>query len=347
MATEVASIAASAQKAFDANDALVNALKKQMDAVKAEVGSATSDEASIESMVRSTEIKRQQYADLYKRASELETERRVLIGNTRLVSLAELPTKPFFPKKIPFLAAGGTLGLLLAFVAAFFGDRVNLAGLSRLRRQLFARCVQPRRRRACRRSCTCRRSLRRSLRPCSGDCPRDAACPGPPLPTSSSGIVRHHRRARSGTIADRQARSIGIADRCDPHGAVSRPAVARAAARAAGSALSGCTPRSGDGPARYERRQDTPQDSGRVADDGRGQTFLTLTLAQYLATAGRSVLVIECDFGAPKFETALGLCSSMGLQGILRGDITPREAVIRTATSQSRRHSCRAVLGIR
>ncbi len=63
-----------------------------------------------------------------------------------------------------------------------------------------------------------------------------------------------------------------------------------------------------------------------------GKTFLTLTLAQYLATAGRSVLVIECDFGAPKFETALGLRSSMGLQGILRGDITPREAVVRTAT---------------
>jgi succinoglycan biosynthesis transport protein ExoP len=72
-----------------------------------------------------TEIKRQQYSDLYKRASELETERRVLIGNTRLVSLAELPAKPFFPKKIPFIAAGATLGLLLAIVAAFFGDRAQ------------------------------------------------------------------------------------------------------------------------------------------------------------------------------------------------------------------------------
>jgi Mrp family chromosome partitioning ATPase len=63
-----------------------------------------------------------------------------------------------------------------------------------------------------------------------------------------------------------------------------------------------------------------------------GKTFLTLTLAQHLANAGRSVLVIECDLGAPKFETALGLRSSIGLQGILRGDVTPREAVVRTST---------------
>jgi succinoglycan biosynthesis transport protein ExoP len=63
-----------------------------------------------------------------------------------------------------------------------------------------------------------------------------------------------------------------------------------------------------------------------------GKTFLTLTLAQYLAAAGRSVLVIECDLGAPKFETAMGLRSSLGLQGILRGDIAPRDAVVRSST---------------
>ncbi|CAN5266127.1 hypothetical protein BH11PSE4_BH11PSE4_40130 [soil metagenome] len=129
LTAEVASIAVSAQKAYDANDALVTSLRKQVDVVKAEVGSATSDEASIESMVRDTEIKRQQYADLYKRASELETERRVLLGSTRLVSLAELPNKPFFPKKLPFLAAGGTIGLMLAFAAALFGDQLMPAAV--------------------------------------------------------------------------------------------------------------------------------------------------------------------------------------------------------------------------
>ncbi|WP_371424274.1 GumC family protein [Tardiphaga sp.] len=324
MATEVASIAASAQKAYDANDALVNSLKKQMDAVKAEVGSATSDEASIESMVRSTEIKRQQYADLYKRASELETERRVLIGNTRLVSLAELPAKPFFPKKIPFLAAGGTLGLLLALVAAFFGDRVNLAGLSRLRMA--------------------------TIRPARAAAPEPAAVVTPvaPAPVQATAPVAPRPGPAPVALSSELAVVTGapILARLptvkrdpseSPIGAILTAQSGASLARALPLAL------------QDQHYQDALRDLATgllTSNDARtrrkilvaspttaeGKTFLTLTLAQHLATAGRSVLVIECDFGAPKFETALGLRSSMGLQGILRGDIAPREAVVRTAT---------------
>lgn len=122
---EVTSIAASAQKSYDAADALVASLRQQLDAIKAEVAAATADEAAIESMVRGVALKRQQYAELYKRASELETERRVLLGSTRLVSLAELPVKPFFPKRIPFLAAGLTFAFMLAGAAAFARDRAD------------------------------------------------------------------------------------------------------------------------------------------------------------------------------------------------------------------------------
>ncbi|WP_441243067.1 GumC family protein [Tardiphaga sp. 768_D3_N2_1] len=328
MATEVASIAASAQKAFDANDALVNSLKKQMDAVKAEVGSATSDEASIESMVRSTEIKRQQYADLYKRASELETERRVLIGNTRLVSLAELPTKPFFPKKIPFLAAGGTLGLLLAFVAAFFGDRVNLAGLSRLRTATLrpARAAAPEPAPVAAVAPTAPAPV-----PAAAPIPV-APRPGPPLATPSSElavVTGAPILARLPTVKRDPSES--------PIGAILTAQSGASLARALPMAL------------QDPHYQDALRDlaTGLLASsDARtrrkilvaspttaeGKTFLTLTLAQHLAMAGRSVLVIECDLGAPKFETALGLRGNLGLQGILRGDVTPREAVVRTTT---------------
>jgi uncharacterized protein involved in exopolysaccharide biosynthesis/Mrp family chromosome partitioning ATPase len=324
MATEVASIAASAQKAYDANDALVNSLKKQMDAVKAEVGSATSDEASIESMVRSTEIKRQQYADLYKRASELETERRVLIGNTRLVSLAELPAKPFFPKKIPFLAAGGTLGLLLALVAAFFGDRVNLAGLSRLRTV--------------------------SGRPARAAAPEPAAVvtPVPPAPVQATTPVEPRPGPPPVALSSELAVVTGApilarlpTVKRDP----SESPIGAILTAQSGASLARSLPL-----ALQDRHyQDALRDlaTGLLAsNDARtrrkilvaspttaeGKTFLTLTLAQHLATAGRSVLLIECDLGAPKLEAALGLRSSMGLQGILRGDVTPREAVVRTAT---------------
>ena len=125
LAEEIASIAASAQKTYEADNALVTSLKKQMDVVKSEVGSATSAETSIEDLVRDTEIKRRRYAEIYSKASQLETERQVLLGNTRLVSLAELPSKPFFPKKIPFLAAGSTIAILLAVAAALTGVQLS------------------------------------------------------------------------------------------------------------------------------------------------------------------------------------------------------------------------------
>ncbi|CAL8981934.1 Tyrosine-protein kinase ptk [Rhodoplanes serenus] len=125
LAQEVATITTSARKTFDAADTLVATLRKQVEAVKAEVADATADEASIESMVRSADIKRQKYSELYKRASELETERRVMLGSTRLVSLAEYPTQPFFPKKLPFLAAGLTIATLLAAAAALLRDRAD------------------------------------------------------------------------------------------------------------------------------------------------------------------------------------------------------------------------------
>lgn len=125
LAQEVATVATSARRSYDAADALVASLRRQAETIKAEVAAATADEASIESMVRSADIKRQKYSELYKRASELETERRVLLGSTRLVSLSEFPSKPFFPKKLPFLAAGLTLASLLAFAAALLRDRAD------------------------------------------------------------------------------------------------------------------------------------------------------------------------------------------------------------------------------
>jgi uncharacterized protein involved in exopolysaccharide biosynthesis/Mrp family chromosome partitioning ATPase len=328
---EVANISSSAQKAFDANDTLVNSLKKQMETVKSEVGSATADEASIESMVRGTEIKRQQYADLYKRASELETERRVLIGSTRLVSLAELPAKPFFPKKIPFLAAGATIGLLLALTAAFFGDRLNLRQVPQLKR-------------------AARREMPDDVAPAeaalSPVSPVAVAPPPvadirdtkpvpvmPPVPAGSSTDLALV------TGAPILARLPSIR-----HDASASTISAILAAQSGPSLPKALLQAQQDRAFQDGLRQLSASLVGRGSDRRRkilvaspataeGKTFLTLALAQHLATAGRSVLVVECDLGAPKFEAALGLRSSMGLQGILRGDIQPRDAVLRTSTA--------------
>jgi uncharacterized protein involved in exopolysaccharide biosynthesis len=115
---EITAVAQSVRKDRDAAKALVESLRLKMNAAKDDVGLATLEEGSIENMVRSTELKRKQYSELYRRASELETEKRILLGSIRVVSLAELPTKPFFPKRIPFLAAGLTIACLLGAAAA-------------------------------------------------------------------------------------------------------------------------------------------------------------------------------------------------------------------------------------
>ena len=120
--SEASSISTSAVRAYAAAGTQVATLQRQLDAMKQEVGSASDNEAEIASMVRGVEIKRALYVDLYKRASDLETERRVLVGSTRLVSLAELPSLPSFPKRMPFAAAGLTLALVLATVAAMLRD---------------------------------------------------------------------------------------------------------------------------------------------------------------------------------------------------------------------------------
>lgn len=125
LSKEVGSVAGSLNKEYAAADTLANSLRQQMTQVKSEVATATADEASIENMVRNADVKRQQYADLYKRASELETERRVLQGSTRLVSLAELPTKPFFPKPLPFAAAGLVAALFAALAAVILRERAD------------------------------------------------------------------------------------------------------------------------------------------------------------------------------------------------------------------------------
>lgn len=122
---EIAAVAESIKKDRDAAKALVESLKRKMDTVKDDVGLATLEEGSVENMVRSAELKRKQYSDLYKRASELETEKRILLGSVRLVNLAELPTKPFFPKRIPFLAAGLTVACLLGAAAAILRDHLD------------------------------------------------------------------------------------------------------------------------------------------------------------------------------------------------------------------------------
>lgn len=145
---EIDRIAASAQKDYETAANLVTSLQEQVGKAKDNAANALSDESSIEGMVRDVEAKRQLYTQLYQRASELESERRSLNGGARLVSLAEIPTKPFFPKKTPMIAAGLVLGLFFGAASCVIWDRfsglVSLPVQRKERRRLFARAANRR-----------------------------------------------------------------------------------------------------------------------------------------------------------------------------------------------------------
>lgn len=138
LASEINRVALSAQKDFDTASALVQALQKRMDGAKDNAATAVTDESSIEGMVRDVDAKRQLYTQLYQKASELESERRSLNGSVRLVSLAEMPTKPFFPKKTPMVAAGVAVGLFLAVASCVLWDRFRPVSQEKEPARLFA-----------------------------------------------------------------------------------------------------------------------------------------------------------------------------------------------------------------
>ncbi|MEW9613534.1 exopolysaccharide transport family protein [Shinella sp. S4-D37] len=136
LSAEIDRIAKNARKQYTAATERVAVLTRQMQAAKAEVTVATDGETSIEDLVRKVEVKRRQFADLSTRINGLEVEQRVRSGNVRLVSEADVPRKPFFPKKIPFAAAGLTLGLLAGAVAAFVAEKINPAPENRIAEDL-------------------------------------------------------------------------------------------------------------------------------------------------------------------------------------------------------------------
>ncbi len=313
---EMQNIAASAQKTYDASEALVKSLKKQMEAAKTEAGSATLDEASIESMVRDAEIKRQQYAELYKKASELETERRVLLGSTRLVSLAELPNKPFFPKKIPFLAAGSTLAMILGVAAALLAEQLSppvqnggTAAAPVARKEVATTTAkvdspaQPLKKKP---AAAIAPAEPKSLLSMMAGAPILARLPDlkKPQPTSLVGaILQDHLH-----ISISQALKLAKAD------AGFQQALKDLRIRL----------RIGDlelGP-RIFVTSPAPDES---------RTLTTLALAQHLAAAGCRVLAVECDLREPAFAQALAVGLGPGLSDVAAGSVSARDAVMRTA----------------
>lgn len=314
LADEMENIAASAQKAYDANDNLVASLKKQMETAKAEAGSATLDEASIESMVRDTEIKRQQYAELYKKASELETERRVLQGSTRLVSLAELPNKPFFPKKLPFLAAGSTLALILGVAAALLAERLSPSPAG-AEQPMPSRAAQP--------------AESTETVAAKDEAPPAVAPAAMPVERSSllSAMTGAPIIARLPRLREPQ-RTSTVSNILQSH--LKLPILEALRLAVSDDDFQWMLHN-----LKLGLRLGTAEGAQRIVvtspGAGEGKTVTTLALAEHLAAFGCRVLAVECDVLSPAFEGALDIDGGVGLLGVLAGSMSARDAVVRTA----------------
>ena len=325
---EMQNIAASAQKTYDASNSLADSLKKQMETIKAEAGAATLDEASIESMVRDAGIKRQQYAELYKKASELETERRILQGSTRLVSLAELPNKPFFPKKIPFLAAGATLALILSFAAALLANRLvqsvpDQPALPALDRAVPASSTTV--------ANVTQRPVSDEKVPVAEVAGTAVAVPLQPLPPEEASLLS--RMAGVPVLAHLHklkatAQQSAVGSILQSHIDLPVPKVLHLAAGDVGFQTE---LRELEHALRIGNSGSTRRIVVTSAGRGEGKTVTAVALAQYLAAEGCRVLVVQCDALNPDLASIFTLAGGPGLLGVLTRSIPVREAIEKTA----------------
>lgn len=117
LAIETGKVGESTRRNLDAAKARVDDAQRELTSRTEAASQAAEAETQIASMVRDLEIKRGSHVDLLQRLSQLETERRILEPNTQLVNMAELPPRPAFPQRTPFLIGGLTLATVLATAA--------------------------------------------------------------------------------------------------------------------------------------------------------------------------------------------------------------------------------------
>lgn len=117
LAAETGKVGEAARRNLDAAKARVEEAQRELSSRTVAASQTAESETQIASMVRDLEIKRGSYVDLSQRLSQLETERRILEPSTQLVNMAELPLRPAFPQRTPFLIGGLTLATVLATAA--------------------------------------------------------------------------------------------------------------------------------------------------------------------------------------------------------------------------------------
>jgi len=116
--TETGRIVDAARRNLEAARSRVTTAQRELDRRTDAASEAAGAETQIAAMVRELETKRGSYVDMSQRLNQLETERRILEPTMQLVNLAEVPVRPTFPQRLPFMVGGVTLAAVLATAVA-------------------------------------------------------------------------------------------------------------------------------------------------------------------------------------------------------------------------------------
>jgi len=122
---EVRKLEASVRHDYLAARSRVATLTKQVEDLKLQVSSADKSEAEIAAAQQDVDVDRGLYADMSKKLAQLETERRLVSADVRVLSYADAPTRIFFPKLLTFGIVGFLLASASAAVAALYRDRAD------------------------------------------------------------------------------------------------------------------------------------------------------------------------------------------------------------------------------
>ncbi len=264
VAGDTAVVTHSAMADYQAANSRVAAIQSQINDLKKEVRGNDDATTEVAALERSLATDRELYVDLTKSLNQLETDRRLLTPNAKLVSLAEEPQSVAFPKLSTFSLAGLLLALGFGGVAALFRDRAD-----------------------------------RTVRTVGG--------------LQSAAQLRV--LARVPYVPNLGRAGAKLTKR------IATPSAFQEAIRRLYAECLLVPGRNTDG----DRRQRSLLVTS--SNRGEGKTFITLALAHFAAAAGKRVLVLECDLRQPSAARSLSLPSQWGVSEVLRGQVSPEEAV--------------------
>jgi uncharacterized protein involved in exopolysaccharide biosynthesis/Mrp family chromosome partitioning ATPase len=121
---EIAQIERNARKQLVIADSVLGALRSELRAAETRAADANTAEVGIEDKVRQLDANKQHYIALFVQKEKLEADTLSSPGRLRLVSKADLPVERFFPKTVPFVAAGFALALVLAVMITLTRDQL-------------------------------------------------------------------------------------------------------------------------------------------------------------------------------------------------------------------------------